>query len=158
MTKQTVYLNNIARKSGFRLLDCIISGSLPLNSPLLERSDDLSNNLYILYCKEKNHFLLTHETLSAQNEFRIFTPCGCKSIYLHCILYCKIFYSPNYVSNQIPWVGGPDCCTIVRNLGIGADWAVGAGGWGAVYGLWLTDTCIKSAYPTFPEKKKKENG
>ena len=39
MTKQTVYLNDFARKSGFRaqFLVCL------LNSPLLERSDGLSN-------------------------------------------------------------------------------------------------------------------
>ena len=40
MTKPTVYLNNFAKKSGFRLQSeavCL------LNSPLLERSDDLSN-------------------------------------------------------------------------------------------------------------------
>ena len=41
MTKQTVYLNNYARKSGFRF--AISEGVCLLNSPLLERSDDLSN-------------------------------------------------------------------------------------------------------------------
>ena len=43
MTKQTVYLNNFARKSGFRFLRL----SAFLKSPLLERSDDLSNKLSI---------------------------------------------------------------------------------------------------------------
>ena len=41
MTKQTVYLNNFARKSGFRFQ--FLRQSAFLNSPLLERSDDLSN-------------------------------------------------------------------------------------------------------------------
>ena len=38
MMKQTVYLNNFARKSGIPEAVCL------LDSPLLERSDDLSNN------------------------------------------------------------------------------------------------------------------
>ena len=41
MTRQTVYLNNIARKSGCRLH--YLRQSAFLNSPLLERSDELSN-------------------------------------------------------------------------------------------------------------------
>ena len=41
MTKQTVYLNNIATKSGFRT--ALSQAVCVLNSPLLERSDDLSN-------------------------------------------------------------------------------------------------------------------
>ena len=43
MTKQTVYLNNFARKSD---LDGISEAVCLLNSPLLERSDYLSNYIF----------------------------------------------------------------------------------------------------------------
>ena len=67
MTTQTVYLNNFARKSGFTLQ--FLSVCL-LNSPLSERSDDLSNEVRCMYgidlvvttiiistTKRKHHFV-----------------------------------------------------------------------------------------------------
>ena len=44
MTKQTVYLNNFARKSGCKI--AISEAVSLLNAPLLERSDDLSNEFW----------------------------------------------------------------------------------------------------------------
>ena len=51
MTKQTVYLHNFTRKSGFRLQ--LSEAVCLLNSPLLERSDDLSNNNKCAMLREK---------------------------------------------------------------------------------------------------------
>ena len=45
MMKQTVYLNNFARKIGF--IYAISEAVYVLNSPLLERSDDLSSKTKI---------------------------------------------------------------------------------------------------------------